>query len=139
MTGGEKLTDTIYTPTVIFNPPQNCRLMTEEVFGPVVCIDPWFNVKDALARANSLPTAFQAAIFTRDIERAMEISTGLEASAVMINDHTAFRTGWMPYAGLRQSGLGTNGVPHTLNQMTVDKVIVLRTDSLALPSDAGPG
>ncbi|MEC7490477.1 MAG: aldehyde dehydrogenase family protein [Pseudomonadota bacterium] len=139
LTGGEKLTDTIYTPTVIFNPPQNCRLMTEEVFGPVVCIDPWFDVKDALARANSLPTAFQAAIFTRDIERAMEISTGLEASAVMINDHTAFRTGWMPYAGLRQSGLGTNGVPHTLNQMTVDKVIVLRTDSLALPSDAGPG
>lgn len=138
LTGGEKLTDTLYAPTVIFNAPRDCRLMTEEVFGPVVCVDPWFKVEDALDRANSLPTAFQAAVFTRDIERAMAISNGLDASAVMVNDHTAFRADWMPFAGQRQSGLGTGGIPHTLRDMTIDKMIVLRTDTLENPPDAEP-
>jgi acyl-CoA reductase-like NAD-dependent aldehyde dehydrogenase len=133
LTGGEKLTDTLYAPTVIFNAPADCRLMTNEVFGPVVCVDPWFNVEDALYRANSLPTSFQASVFTRDIERAMEISKGLDASAVMINDHTAFRADWMPFSGRRQSGLGTGGIPNTMRAMTSDKLIVLRTDSLAVP------
>ena len=138
LTGGEKLSDTIYAPTVIFNAPKDCRLMTEEVFGPVVCVDPWFKLDDALDRANSLPTAFQAAVFTRDVERAMEISDRLDASVVMVNDHTAFRADWMPFAGLRQSGLGTSGVPYTLRDMTVEKLIVLRTDSLVKPSDMEP-
>lgn len=138
LTGGEKLSDTIYAPTVIFNAPEDCRLMTEEVFGPVVCVDPWFKLDDALDRANSLPTAFQAAVFTRDVERATEISDRLDASVVMVNDHTAFRADWMPFAGLRQSGLGTSGVPYTLRDMTVEKLIVLRTDSLVKPSDMEP-
>lgn len=138
LTGGEKLTDTLYAPTVIFNAPADCRLMTEEVFGPVVCVDPWFDVEDALARANALPTAFQAAVFTRDVERAMEISNRLDASAVMINDHTAFRADWMPFAGQRQSGLGTGGIPYTMHDMTSDKMIVLRTDSLVTPPDIEP-
>ena len=138
LTGGEKLSDTIYAPTVIFNAPEDCRLMTEEVFGPVACVDPWFKIEDALARANSLPTAFQAAVFTRDVERALEFSDRLDASAVMVNDHTAFRADWMPFAGLRQSGLGTGGVPYTLRDMTVEKMIVLRTDSLVTPPDVEP-
>lgn len=138
LTGGEKLSDTIYAPTVIFNAPKDCRLMTEEVFGPVVCVDPWFKLDDALDRANSLPTAFQAAVFTRDVELATEISDRLDASVVMVNDHTAFRADWMPFAGLRQSGLGTSGVPYTLRDMTVEKLIVLRTDSLVKPSDMEP-
>lgn len=138
LTGGEKLTDTLYAPTVIFNAPKDCRLMTDEVFGPVVCVDPWFRVEDALDRANSLPTAFQAAVFTRDVERAMQIANGLDASAVMVNDHTAFRADWMPFAGLRQSGLGTGGIPYTMRDMSVDKMIVLRTDSLDAPADAEP-
>lgn len=138
LTGGEKLTDTLYAPTVIFDAPPDCRLMTEEVFGPVVCVDPWFKMEDALARANSLPTAFQAAVFTRDVERAMEAASGLDASTVLINDHTAFRTDWMPFAGLRQSGLGTGGVPYTFRDMQIDKMIVLRTDPLIVPPDAEP-
>lgn len=138
LTGGERLTETLYAPTVIFNAPKDCRLMTDEVFGPVVCVDPWFKLQDALDRANALPTAFQAAVFTRDIERAMEIGNGLDASAVMVNDHSAFRADWMPFAGLRQSGLGTGGIPHTMRDMTSDKMIVLRTDSLDAPAEIEP-
>ncbi|MEK9644438.1 MAG: aldehyde dehydrogenase family protein [Alphaproteobacteria bacterium] len=138
LTGGEKLTDTLYAPTVIYNPPRDCRLMTEEIFGPVVCVEPWLKADQALARANALPWAFQAAVFTRDVERAMELADGLDASAVMINDHTAFRADWMPFAGLRQSGLGTGGAPCTLRDMQVEKLIVLRKDPLNAPPDAEP-
>lgn len=139
LTGGEKLTDTIYAPTVVFNPPQRCRLMTEEVFGPVVCVDPWFRPDEALGRANGLPTASHAAVFARDVERAMEIVDGLDACAVMVNDHTAFRAAWMPSAGRRRSGLGTGGIPGTLRAMQSEKTVVLRTDPLYVPPDAEPG
>tara|TARA_Y100001970_G_scaffold294365_1_gene451665 strand:- start:22289 stop:23716 length:1428 start_codon:yes stop_codon:yes gene_type:complete len=138
LTGGEQLSETIYAPTVIFNPPSDCRLMTEEAFGPVVCIDPWFNTEDAVNRANALPTAFQAAVFTRDVKLAMEISNQLDASAVMINDHSAFRADWMPLAGLRQSGLGMGNVPCTLWEMTANKTIAIRTGSPVASPDIEP-
>jgi len=48
----------------------------------------------------------------------------------MINDHTAFRVDWMPFAGHRTSGLGIGGIPHTMNDMTEEKLIVLKSDSL---------
>ena len=67
----------------------------------------------ACARANALPWAFQAAIFTRDYTTAIRAYRALDASAVMLNDHTAFRVDWMPFAGLRQSGLGVGGIPYT--------------------------
>ena len=54
----------------------------------------------------------------------------LNAAAVMINDHTAFRVDWMPFAGLKQSGLGVGGIPHTMHDMQVDKLIVIRSSSL---------
>jgi acyl-CoA reductase-like NAD-dependent aldehyde dehydrogenase len=81
---------------------------------------------EAIARANSLPFAFQAAIFSRDIDAALHAAKHLAASAVMVNDHTAFRTDWMPFAGQRQSGLGTGGIPYTMEDMLQSKMIVLR-------------
>jgi acyl-CoA reductase-like NAD-dependent aldehyde dehydrogenase len=51
----------------------------------------------------------------------------LDASSVMINDHTAFRTDWMPFAGRHQSGYGTGGIPYTMHDMTNEKMIVLKT------------
>jgi acyl-CoA reductase-like NAD-dependent aldehyde dehydrogenase len=56
---------------------------------------------------------------------AMEACHALDASAVMINDHTAFRVDWMPFAGLRESGLGVGGIPYTLRDMQVRKLIVM--------------
>jgi len=138
LTGGERLTETLYPPTVIFDPPPDCRLMTAHVPGPVVCVDPWFRVEDALARANSLAGAGPAAVFTRDIDRAMEIAAGLDASAVMVNDHTAFGAAWAPSAGLREAGLGRAGVPSAIREMQSEKMTVLRTAPLTPPPDAGP-
>jgi len=85
---------------------------------------------EALARANALPFAFQAAVFTRDIDTAMHVYSRVDASAVMVNDHTAFRVDGMPFAGLRQSGLGVGGIPHTIDDMQVDKMLVIRSPEL---------
>jgi acyl-CoA reductase-like NAD-dependent aldehyde dehydrogenase len=125
--GGKKLSATCYAPTVILDPPPDTRVSVEEIFGPVVCVFGYDRVEDAVDIANSLPTAFQAAVFSQDIDQAMHLVGRLDASAVMINDHTAFRDDVMPFAGLRESGLGTGGIPYTLEDMQIEKMTVIRS------------
>ena len=128
--GGEQLSDSCYAPTVLFNPPDEVRVSQLEIFGPVVCVYSYDDVDQAVARANSLPFAFQAAVFTSNLDAALHSYRMLDASAVMVNDHTAFRVDWMPFAGLRQSGLGTGGIPWTFEDMQVEKLLVVRSSSL---------
>jgi acyl-CoA reductase-like NAD-dependent aldehyde dehydrogenase len=98
------------------------------VFRPVTCIYPFTRLDDGIAAANSLPTAFQASIFTEDLRTAFYAAERLAASAVMVNDHTAFRTDWMPFAGRHQSGYGIGGIPWTMWEMTEQKMIVFKTE-----------
>lgn len=128
--GGKRLGDSCYAPTILFDPPDQCRVSHEEIFGPVICIYPVASLDDALQRANSLPVAFQAAVMTRDVDTALHCARRLDASAVMINDHTAFRVDWMPFAGLRQSGLGTGGIPYSFHDMQIEKLVVMNSPGL---------
>jgi len=128
--GGRALGPSCYAPTVLLNPPERSRVMTHEVFGPVVCVSSFDRLDDAVARSNGLPYAFQAAVFSRDLDAALRCCRRLDASAVMVNDHTAFRVDWMPFAGLRESGLGIGGIPYTMEDMEVEKMIVLRSKEL---------
>ena len=108
------------------------------MFGPVVAVYGFDDIEDALAQANALPWAFHATVFTRDHATAMRAYRGLDASAVMLNDHTAFRVDWMPFAGLRQSGLGVGGIPYTFREMQVEKLFVWPTPELSRsPPNAG--
>jgi acyl-CoA reductase-like NAD-dependent aldehyde dehydrogenase len=122
--GGRAISASCYEPTVLFEPPADCRVSTQEVFGPVVCVYACDEIDEAIARANALPVAFQAAVFTRDYATAMRAYERLDASAVMLNDHTAFRVDWMPFAGLRESGLGVGGIPYTFRDMQTEKMFV---------------
>jgi acyl-CoA reductase-like NAD-dependent aldehyde dehydrogenase len=125
-TGGKRISERVYAPTIIAEPPANVRVSTREVFGPVTCVYGYTDLDEAISRANSLPYAFQAAIFATDINAALQGARSLAASAVLVNDHTAFRTDWMPFAGQRQSGYGTGGIPYTMRDMTNEKMIVLK-------------
>lgn len=122
--GGRALSESCYAPTIVLDPPADCRLSTSEVFGPVICVYKCDGLHEAIARANSLPWAFQAAVFTRDYGTAMRSYRALNASAVMLNDHSAFRVDWMPFAGLGPSGLGVGGIPYTFHDMQVEKLFV---------------
>lgn len=130
LTGGSTLAESCYSPTVLFNPPDHISVSQREVFGPVVCVYSYSDINEAIARANALPLAFQAAVFTRDLDTALCASRRLDASAVMVNDHTAFRADWMPFAGLKQSGLGTGGIPYSFHEMQIEKMTLLRSGVL---------
>jgi acyl-CoA reductase-like NAD-dependent aldehyde dehydrogenase len=124
--GGGRLSGTTLVPSIIVNPPREAKVSTLEVFGPISCVYPFTRLNDAVEAANSLRVAFQASIFTEDLRTAFEAAEGLAASAVMVNDHTAFRTDWMPFAGRRESGYGVGGIPWTMQEMTESKMIVFR-------------
>jgi acyl-CoA reductase-like NAD-dependent aldehyde dehydrogenase len=115
---------------VLVNPPGHVSVSQKEIFGPVVCVYSYDDIDAAIAQANGLPYAFQAAIFTADIDTALHAFSRLDASAVMVNDHTAFRVDAMPFAGLRESGLGVGGIPHTIRDMSIEKLLVVQSPGL---------
>src|SRR6202008_2831588 len=84
--GRKKLSETMYAPTVLVDPPDDVGISTEEVFGPVVCVYGYDKLDDAIARANSLDVSFQASIFTRSLDVALRAYHRLDASAVMVNE-----------------------------------------------------
>ena len=115
-----------YSPKVLFSPPDSVKVSTQEIFGPVICVYPYSKLDEAITKSNSLRYAFQASIFTKIIDHAMTAARNINASAVMINDHTAFRVDWMPFGGRDESGVGTGGIPYSMKEMTRGKLVVLR-------------
>jgi len=128
--GGKKISDSCYEPTVLFNPPPDTNVSTLEIFGPVVCVYGYDDIDSAIAQSNALPVAFQAAVFSNDTDTAMRLYRALDASAIMVNDHSAFRDDVMPFAGLRESGLGVGGIPYTMEDMQIDKMMVVKSEYL---------
>ena len=127
LTGGNKIGKTCYEPTVILNPPYDINVSQCEIFGPVINIYSYKNRNEAIKFANDVPFSFQAAVFTNDIDAALESAKDLNAAAIMINDHTAFRVDWMPFAGRKSSGLGVGGILPSMIEMTEEKLIVFRS------------
>ena len=128
--GGERISDTCYKPTILVNPPADALVSTEEIFGPVICIYPYSDREKAIAQANELDVHFQAAVFTKNIDIALDVVKKLNATAVMVNDHTAFRVDWMPFGGRDDSGMGLGGIPHSMQDMTREKLMVIKSHVL---------
>lgn len=126
ITGGEKIHESCYKTTILLNPSDKSKISTHEIFGPVVAIYSYQNTDDAIQKANNTAFHFQAAVFAKNQERALEIANKLNASAVMINDHTAFRVDWMPFGGRDQSGLGVGGIKYAIEDMLQEKLIVIK-------------
>jgi acyl-CoA reductase-like NAD-dependent aldehyde dehydrogenase len=128
--GGKALSDSCYAPTILYNPPLDAKVCTQEVFGPVVCVNSYTQREEAIKNANALPFSFQSAVFTKNLDVALEMVKQLQANTVLVNDHTAFRVDWMPFAGRKQSGFGTGGIPYSMHDMTYEKMMVIRSPSL---------
>lgn len=122
--GGKRISDTCYQPTVLLNPSEDALVSTSEIFGPVVCVYSYEDKNDAIKRANNSPFGFQAAIFSNKLDDVLNISKQLNATAVMVNDHTAFRVDWMPFGGRGASGIGMGGIQYSMHEMTQDKMVV---------------
>ncbi|MFT6908622.1 MAG: acyl-CoA reductase-like NAD-dependent aldehyde dehydrogenase, partial [Oleiphilaceae bacterium] len=128
--GGKRMSDTCFQPTIILNPAESAKVSTNEIFGPVICLYTYTDRDHAIKAANSLDVHFQAAVFTRDLDVAMDSVRKLNATAVMVNDHTAFRADWMPFGGRDSSGMGMGGIPYSIHEMTREKLMVIKSTAL---------
>jgi len=128
--GGKRMSDTCYEPTVLLNPSPDSKVSTSEIFGPVVCIYSYSDRNEAIRIANDLDVHFQASVFTKNIDVALDAVKKLNATAVMVNDHTAFRVDWMPFGGRDASGIGMGGIQYSMHEMTREKLMVFKSKSV---------
>ncbi len=122
LAGGGR-TGSLVEPTVLEDVPDDATLHFEEVFGPTVNLYPVDELREALEKANSVNYGLHAAGFSRDLETAHRIAEGLDAGGVMINDSTDYRLDSMPFGGIKNSGLGREGIRFSLQEMTEPKVV----------------
>ena len=123
--GGIAPQGNFYQPTLLLAPDVESKVSCEEIFGPVLCVYPVRDLDHALGLVNVEPYAFQASIFTEQLDEVYRAYAAFDASAIMVNDHTAFRDDAMPFAGLNASGLGVGGIPYTIEEMQFEKMLVL--------------
>lgn len=128
--GGRRLSESVYLPTILVNPPRDAKVSQKEIFGPVVCVYGYEDIEETIREINTSNFAFQAAVFTQSIDNMFEVYKNIDAAAIMCNNHTAFRVDWMPFAGLKQSGLGIGGIKYTMEEMQVEKMLVVNSKSL---------
>lgn len=124
--GGQKIGETCYQPTLLMDPPADVNVSTQEIFGPVVCLYTYKERRHAIEQANQLPYFFQAGVFSKNIDVAIDCVEKLNATAVMVNEHSAFRVDWMPFGGRRHSGLGVGGIPYSMQDLTYEKMMVIK-------------
>ncbi len=124
LTGGQR-DGALVSPTVLSGTKAPMKVNCEEVFGPVVTVEPYDSLDQAFARVNDSRYGLQAGIFTRDLPAAFKAFELLEVGGVVVNDVPTFRADHMPYGGTKDSGLGREGARYAIEEMTERKVLVL--------------
>jgi acyl-CoA reductase-like NAD-dependent aldehyde dehydrogenase len=127
--GGERSGATV-TPAILAGVPPEARVSCQEVFGPVVVVDSYRRMEEAVEKVNRSDYGLQAGIYTRDIGRAFAAARRMEVGGVMINDIPTFRVDHMPYGGVKQSGSGREGPRYAVEEMTELKLICWRVETL---------
>jgi acyl-CoA reductase-like NAD-dependent aldehyde dehydrogenase len=122
---GGKRQGSVVEATVLTDVRSEMKVSSEEAFGPLVNVSPYRTFEEAIAALNDSPYGLQAGVFTRDINKAFKAYEDIEAGAVLINEIPTFRADQMPYGGVKNSGLGREGVRYTIEEMTERKLLVL--------------
>ena len=116
----------IVTPAVLENVDRDCRVYDNEVFGPLVIIEPFEDFDQALEVINQSRYGLQAGLFVRDIGKIRKAWDRLDVGGVIINDIPAFRVDHMPYGGVKDSGLGREGIRFAIEDMTEIRLLAVR-------------
>lgn len=122
--GGE-LRDDVLRATVLSDVPPTSQVICEEVFGPVVSVNRFEDLDDALGEVNGSRYGLNTSIYTASISDALAYARRAEAGSVLINVPPAFRADHMPYGGVKDSGQGREGVPYAVRELTENKLVVL--------------
>ena len=122
---GNKSDGPFFSPTVITNTKPEMKVSCEEVFAPVVIVEPYGRFEDAVRLVNDSVFGLQAGVFTRDIKNIFYAYENIEAGGIVAGDVPTFRTDNMPYGGVKQSGFGREGVKYAIEEMTEPRLLVL--------------
>ncbi|WP_299586987.1 aldehyde dehydrogenase family protein [uncultured Microbulbifer sp.] len=113
-------------PTLLENVPHECSVVQQEAFGPVAVLEPFDDYDEVLERVNNSAFGLQAGVFTKDLYRAQKAWDTLEVGGVVIGDVPSWRVDNMPYGGVKDSGLGREGVRWAIADMTEERLMVVR-------------
>lgn len=127
LTGGGRLEHNIYQATVLEEVPKDAKVYREEVFGPVTLLAPFDDFDQALEMVNDSAFGLQAGVFTRDIGRIQKAWDQLEVGGVCINEVPSWRVDHMPYGGVKDSGLGREGIRWAMRDMSEPRLLVIRS------------
>ncbi len=122
---GGKREGASYAPTVVAELPGGVTLATEEVFGPVLSLQKVDGVDEAFAAVNDSKFGLQTGVFTHDVQVAFRAHRELEVGGVVIGDAPSYRADQMPYGGVKDSGVGREGVAYAMADYTYERVLVL--------------
>jgi acyl-CoA reductase-like NAD-dependent aldehyde dehydrogenase len=123
---GNRRKGAIYAPTVLANVPVTSKVRCNEVFSPVVILEPWDNLDAVLKAANAPDFALHGAVFGRDIGLLRRVVDGLETGGVIVNDSSDFRFDGMPFGGAKRGAMGREGVRFAMEEMSRTKVVCSR-------------
>jgi acyl-CoA reductase-like NAD-dependent aldehyde dehydrogenase len=124
---GGGLEGTMLEATLLEGVPRNEPVYCEEAFGPVALLSPFERFEDALDEVNDSKFGLQAGVFTRDIHKINRAWDTLEVGGVVIGDVPSWRVDNMPYGGVKDSGLGREGIRFAVQDMTEPRLLVIRT------------
>ncbi|MGH9162034.1 MAG: aldehyde dehydrogenase family protein, partial [Vicinamibacteraceae bacterium] len=125
LTGGARLTDVIYAPTVLTNVLPDAKVCAQEVFAPLVVVEPYDELDQALSALNASAFGLQAGVFTKQLDRMLRAFDVIETGGVLVNDVPTYRIDHMPYGGVKDSGLGREGPRYTIEEMTELRLLVV--------------
>ena len=123
---GGGCTGNMLEATLLENVDHACDAYREEAFGPAAILSSFTDFDDALAQVNNSRFGLQAGIFTRDLYKAHKAWDTLEVGGVVIGDVPSWRVDHMPYGGVKDSGLGREGIRYAIEDMTEIRLLVVR-------------
>ena len=124
LTGGKR-NKNLMQPTILTNTSPDMKVISEEIFAPVVAIEPYQQFNDALIAVNNSHFGLQAGVFTYDLRKIQLAYKYLDVGGVIINDYPTFRVDPMPYGGTKDSGFGREGIRYAIEEMTEPKLLVI--------------
>jgi len=123
---GGKRDGAMLEATLLENVPHDCKIVTEEAFGPVAVLSKFTDFKAAMSEVNNSKFGLQAGVFTRDLFKMFDCWDHLDVGGVVINDVPSFRIDNMPYGGVKDSGLGREGIRFAMEDMTEIRNLLIR-------------
>jgi acyl-CoA reductase-like NAD-dependent aldehyde dehydrogenase len=122
---GGRADGSFYPPTILTDVPTTAQVCSNEAFAPLVVAAPFKTMDEAIARVNDSSFGLQTGVFTNDLAGAWDAFNRLEVGGVIINDIPTYRIDHMPYGGVKDSGLGREGLRWAIEDMTEIRIMVL--------------